>query len=204
MNNVYKKITLILILVVIVVLAINYSKKEHNVGENQVETEIIDYKQNFVPTESKSGNCWTSSNVASGNMTAYRCMSGNNIYDPCFTTEAKRVVCGVTPFNDTNSFELKLTEPLPVNSESNNQSAFSNWMIELENGVRCSKFSGTAGSIPNENENEPVEMYFYTCDDDGVVVGYPELVNTKWNANVAYIDTKPVVYKVLQIAKMWR
>jgi len=62
--------------------------------------------------EPQEGNCWTSS-LAVWREDAWRCIAGNAIYDPCFSTD-ESVICGANPNAPTTSFLLLLTEPLPA------------------------------------------------------------------------------------------
>lgn len=59
-----------------------------------------------------SGYCWTSSNISS-NPAAWRCMSGNNIYDPCFApTHSTHVVYCMTGPSSKKLLAMSLTKPL--------------------------------------------------------------------------------------------
>ena len=79
-------------------------KNDSNVTEEM--TEIIEYKQTYIPDEKRTGDCWTSSIAASTNETAYRCNVGEHqIIDPCFKTEDARVVCDVDPERQGSGFE---------------------------------------------------------------------------------------------------
>lgn len=182
----------------------NLGKKEQNPKEVENKTEIIDYKQSIVPAESKSGNCWTGSNIASSNSKAYRCTIGHNLYDPCFETDDKKVVCGVTPFGNEYGFELRLTEPLPDNSaRANKDSGLSSWIVKLDNDVVCVKFSGTAGEIPRA-DGKMGDLYFYTCDDESVIVGHIDTSEPVWSVRTAFIKQNGSEYIVHKVIKAWR
>ena len=59
-----------------------------------------------------SGYCWTSSNISS-NPAAWRCMAGNNIYDPCFApTHSTHVVYCMTGPSSKKLLAMTLTKPL--------------------------------------------------------------------------------------------
>lgn len=111
------------------------------------KTEIIEYKQTYIPKNSKKGKCWNPS-IASSGSNAWRCMTDEFIHDPCFETDSGQVVCGIDSEKE-DAFELKLTEPLPKQRNDNTREP-SYWKIELENGLNCYVFTGTAGNLNNE------------------------------------------------------
>lgn len=206
MFNMKKIIAAFFIIFTLLILGLWVVKREKPTNQPQEKkTDIIVYKQSFVPNQSKEGSCWTGSNVASSNRTAFRCTVGHYIYDPCFETESKKVVCGVTPDDSSKSFELKLTEPLPNNElRASPDSGLANWIVDLDNGTRCTKFSGTAGSLPSGSPDSPQEMYFYTCSDETVLVGYPDMATPLWQAKVTKIDKDKTVFKYLSIIRAWQ
>lgn len=195
----------LLILVCFIVFLLVFKKRSPTSQSQEKKTEVVVYKQIEVPSLSKEGSCWTGSNVASSNKTAFRCTVGHYIYDPCFETESKKVVCNVTPDDNSKSFELKLTEPLPNNElRANPDSGLVNWIIDLDNGTRCIKFSGTAGSLPNDSPDSPQEMYFYTCSDGTVLVGYPDMATPLWKAKVTKINKDKTVFQYLSVVRAWQ
>jgi hypothetical protein len=182
----------------------NSGNKEQNPKGVENKTEIIDYEQNFVPTESKNGSCWTGSNIASSNPKAYRCTVGHDLYDPCFETEDKKVICGITPLSDKYGFELRLTEPLPDNSaRAKKDSGLSSWIVKLDNDVVCMKLSGTAGDIPRA-DGKMGDLYFYTCDDNSVIVGYIDTTESVWSVRTTFIKQSGSEYIVHKVIKAWR
>jgi hypothetical protein len=60
------------------------------------------------------GSCWTSSIADSADNGAWRCMSANGIYDPCFAptneTDVTEVACAESPSSGVEM--LGLTKPL--------------------------------------------------------------------------------------------
>lgn len=205
MNKKFFKTIILLIVTATLVLLIRNRSNLQNLTKPDKHTEIIEYKQEFIPTKTKTGNCWTSSNVASSNVNAFRCSVGSVLYDPCFKSGGNKTICDTTPFDNQNAFELKLTKPLPnIQTETDRDGQLANWIIELENHIKCTKFSGTAGSIPSDASNKLDEMYFYTCDDKSVIVGYPDMSDSLWRAQVAYIAGDKVDYKDYSIIKAWR
>jgi len=120
----------------------------HDLYKIPQKTEIINYEQlDAFPENSKilSGSCWTSSVADSYNKMAFRCMSGNNILDPCFTTAFKGVLaCDIDPFTKSVIL-LKLTrsldgiEPNTLNKDDNEWG----YLVQLDNNVFCGKVTGT-------------------------------------------------------------
>ncbi len=71
-----------------------------------------------LPTEEKAGNCWTASLAEPYREDAWRCTSGNVIYDPCFSAKGgsasggeTTVYCQMNPTVDS-AFTIRLTKPL--------------------------------------------------------------------------------------------
>jgi hypothetical protein len=89
-------------------------------------------------TKSIHGYCWTTS-IASRRHDAYRCMSDNDIYDPCFSAGLKSVACpsALTP---SSGVRMLLTKPLPTAQGAQSHNV---WMMVLANGVKCNVGTGT-------------------------------------------------------------
>lgn len=125
----------------------NSREYEEKMERSKTKTEVLEYKQVEIPKQSKEGSCWTFS-IASSNSRAWRCMTENYIYDPCFETDTGQVVCAIDSGIE-EPFELKLTEPLPKQRNSDTREA-SYWLMELENGLKCYVYTGTADIVNNE------------------------------------------------------
>src|ERR1017187_1165279 len=65
-------------------------------------------------TNTVRGHCWTGS-LAAAREDAWRCMSGNLIYDPCFSSASARgiVLCPATGAWSSAAIEIRLTQSLP-------------------------------------------------------------------------------------------
>lgn len=83
-----------------------------------------------------TGSCWTAS-IASQRSDAFRCMSGNEIHDPCFTLDAHSVAC---PASATSGIRIALTKPLP---QANPPGKPNVWMMKLSGGIACNIGTGT-------------------------------------------------------------
>ena len=120
---------------------------------------------NYSPREMKAektlgGNCWTSS-IASTRADAYRCMTGNEIYDPCFVIDPKSVGCP-TDLSANAGTVLKLTKPLPpAESPPPAPQAFA---MVLQSGAKCNRATGTV-----------VADFPYYCSGETSVCQGPDL-----------------------------
>ncbi|MEO1783951.1 hypothetical protein V4762_02615 [Thermodesulfobium sp. 4217-1] len=120
----------------------------HDLNKIPHKTVIINYESlDAFPESSKilSGFCWISSVADDHNKMAFRCMSENQILDPCFTTAFKGVMaCDINPFNK-NIVLLKLNKSLDgiklnAPKEEDNEWGF---LLQLDNNVSCSMLTGT-------------------------------------------------------------
>lgn len=202
-----KRLKFIFILVlsfVSILLIVVKQNKKLVVQQQSVITEVIDYMPTTSPNDVKEGSCWTGSNNASSNPNAYRCTIGHNLYDPCFKEQNNKVICGITPVDNSKSFELKLTEPLPNNNlRADKDSGLAPWIAELDNKVICTKFGGTAGDIPRA-DGKIGDLYFYTCGDKSVIVGHIDTSGPLWRAQTAFIKADGSDYQTHNILKVWR
>lgn len=139
-----------------------YKKRVAELAETKKTVEI-EYQQTYVPKESMTGDCWTSSIAAQTNRKAWRCSTISNfIYDPCFEAVTGEVVCGVDPEKADSGFTLNLTKELP--EWKNFQGEYKQpWWVKLADGSICLPMTGTAGSINGE-------FYYYSCDMSGTVL----------------------------------
>lgn len=90
-----------------------------------------------------TGFCWTES-IATPRLDAYRCMTGNNVLDPCFAGPdgpGNEVAC---PYPSPDSVTLmKLTRSLPYFPPPGGSS--SPWLLILADGERC--YHSTGGTM---------------------------------------------------------
>lgn len=116
------------------------------------ETEVISYQPGAPSGDPQSGNCWTSSLVLP-RADAWRCMVGNQIYDPCFAeTGVESVVCGADPATDSTGFLLTLTSPLPT-PEASGAPASQAWLVELADGTLCGFATGATTGVGEKRLN---------------------------------------------------
>ncbi len=124
-------------------------------------TTVVKYSpRNMKAQKMMDGNCWTSS-IASTRKDAYRCMSGNSIYDPCFTIDRKSVACP-TDLSAGRGIVLDLTKPLPPpESPLPAPQAFE---MVLQSGAKCNRATGTV-----------VADFPYYCTGESSVCQGPDL-----------------------------
>ncbi len=173
-------------------------------------TKLSIFRPEVMPREKKFGFCWVNSNVVSRS-DVWRCMVGNNIFDPCFTTEyPDKVICEADPSKNTQGFLLHLTKPLPKSLKL--QPAATNaWMVELEDGDVCRPYTGT---MPIIHDKKGIMTVKYGCKNgangeangllDGSVV-----LGKVWRAKkITYVsfgnEIKIVKIQSVKIKNVWR
>jgi hypothetical protein len=99
------------------------------------------------------GYCWTNS-IAATRPDAWRCMAGNEIFDPCFqSSDRTSVQCDPDPAKRNAGFRLKLTQPLPkpdIPTEAEAMSKGNGWLIELYDGTLCRPATGARGLVDDK------------------------------------------------------
>ena len=92
------------------------------------------------------GSCWTGS-IAVPVAGAYRCIAGNQIYDPCFApgavTPARSVACVSDPWSPAHV--VTLTAALPKITPAPDLRPF--WALELADGAHCVAVTGTVARV---------------------------------------------------------
>jgi hypothetical protein len=113
-------------------------------------TQIISYVPQPLATSTtiEKGSCWTNSIAAPFRADAWRCTVGNSISDPCFAIpdSTSSLLCNVNPTmpNNTSTFALKLTKPLPASQVPPGLPPTNwAWLIRLADGTLCTPFTGT-------------------------------------------------------------
>src|ERR671933_1560028 len=114
-----------------------------------------------------AGSCAMGESLALSRADTWRCMVGNRIYDPCFSTapHATAVICDVSPFKPIG-IRVQLPKPLPTHPSVNGHQV---WIMQLGNGVNCG------------------------CTDKTFVLGnpHPDQAKRIWYAVEAQLSTKP-------------
>lgn len=140
------------------------------------------------------GYCWTESLTIEGQ---YRCMAGNNIYDPCFdrpNAAATMVGCVANPWT-TGVVEMQLTKklpPLPMAERGLIRLAQLPWALRLSSGLGCVLGTGTNSMI----DGHPMVYY---CKKG--VTSKPYAAKEPWTILYSRSDVKgPLTRKVVAIA----
>lgn len=145
-----KKVKRRVIAVIAVITCLLVTGSWSQPGENA--TAIIRYTPpTNLPDRGREGYCWTNSIAAPDRPDAWRCMEGNAIHDPCFALSGeKAVVCGVNPASGEGGFKLSLTKALPEPVQNAPSGQPWPWLVELDDGTVCMRFTGTAPFLDGE------------------------------------------------------
>lgn len=123
------------------------------------------------------GECWSGSLEIYGPY-AWRCISNNRIYDPCFSSSSYNnfVVCTGNPLTSSDRIKLKLTAPI-IQQERENR--FFGWRFELEDNSICDYFLYSTGTL-SEKEMRLMKMgVTYSCNDGHLLLNSPNF-DTSW------------------------
>lgn len=164
------------------------------------------YSQQLNPNlqivDQQSGSCFAGSLADAGRSDAYRCSSGNRIYDPCFLAAAdlSAVACVQTPWTNDATL-LSLTDALPPRNENRPALlAALPWGLELANGAFCGVAStGAGGAIVGERIN--YDCAFADGSDAGQVVG--EIDRSQANWRVFLTGDDPWVIGQMDVSAAW-
>jgi hypothetical protein len=147
-------------------------------------TQVIQYMPAAPSGPEQQGYCWTSS-LAVARDDAWRCMVGNEIFDPCFAVGPdKTIVCDADPATNKAGFVLKLTKPLPTpNVPAQAKQSYQGWLVRLSDGTICSYATGATTGVNGERLN-------YLCSDKSGLLGnlHPGQV---WTADKVIIEVGP-------------
>ncbi|MCW2685361.1 MAG: afsK7, partial [Mycobacterium sp.] len=124
-----------------------------------------------------SGHCWTSSETTPRH-DAWRCMTGNYIYDPCFSSPrtATLVLCPVEPWRN-RGVKMRLTRALPGAMANHGSLTVRNqpWALELYDGRKCVLAGGASSILEGRRLN-------YFCQHGGStgLWGFPDRGTQPW------------------------
>jgi hypothetical protein len=138
------------------------------------------------------GHCWEGS-IASQQRNAWRCFSGNDIYDPCFKHAGVRdLICMKAPWSKRVD-RLRLTRHLPSDGNSGITRKNQPWGFKLLNGTRCILGTGTAAWVG------PVALPYY-CPGHG----YATLPKTRFSLwRVRHAPNTLDRLNVRRVSKAW-
>ena len=124
-----------------------------------------------VVSKTVAGYCWTGSSETARS-TAYRCMVGNGVVDPCFATAptpaASYVLCGSPgpPGPDaTRLLRINLTKKLPPNPVRGAPTRYAPWFVETDSGKWCSLSTGANSMV------EGLPISYYCTSGSSVLLG---------------------------------
>jgi hypothetical protein len=147
-------------------------------------TKTVVFHPRGVQGKPLAGSCAMGESLALPRADAWRCIVGNIIYDPCFSTtpHATAVICDASPFKPIG-IRVQLPTPLPTHPPVNGQQV---WMMQLGNGVICGFLTGATAGIQGQRIN-------YGCTDKTVVLGnpHPDQAKRICYAVEAQLSTKP-------------
>ena len=171
-------------------------------------TEVIRFVPHSPGRGMLSGHCWTDS-IAIARPDAWRCMSGNEIYDPCFEGKDKGfVVCDPNPAKGDPGRRMKLTAPLPEPEGQPGPAIDPGaWLVELEDGTICRPGTGTSEEIEGK-----IAHYFCESREKGVEVDLLGDLDTSrplWTAEKAIVSEgakgpKLIRAEKIGIKRVWR
>jgi hypothetical protein len=166
-----------------------------------LSTQVVKYIPPDVPRHERSGSCWTGS-IAAPRDHAWRCMVGNDIFDPCFAL-GQAVVCDANPAMGEEGFRLIPEKPLPSENPAAAE-AGTGWLVQLADGRICNRATGARGMVDGR-----MTTYYCTSEspgDSAAVLG--ELnTGTVWTAEVAVMERtawKIRERKIVPVIKVWQ
>jgi hypothetical protein len=102
------------------------------------------------------GYCWTGS-LAVDHRDAWRCMSGNLIYDPCFSSPTAKgvVLCPASGPWSRTAIEITLTRKLPTKYGNRRAPSTSGlpWALVTASGWRCELNTGATTVVSGRRAN---------------------------------------------------
>ncbi|PKN86740.1 MAG: hypothetical protein CVU51_06665 [Deltaproteobacteria bacterium HGW-Deltaproteobacteria-1] len=145
------------LMVILITLCVPFTSQAVS-SKKITKTKIIKFVPP-IPSEKREGSCWTNSNIIQRS-DAWRCMIGNEIFDPCYIAQDKTtIVCDSKPdIEKPTGFVLKLTQPLPEPDKVVVPSSSAS-MIELEDGTVCDAISGASAAT----DGIRTERISYSC-----------------------------------------
>lgn len=130
------------------------------------------------------GNCFAGA-ISTGRRDAWRCMAGNVIYDPCFSSSKRpgTVLCPDGPWLATG-VKIRLTVRLPAGNRAAPSLLARPWALELYDGRRCRVITGASTVVQGQRAN-------YGCagNQDGLW-GNPDRSTQPWSIFTAPFDAQ--------------
>jgi hypothetical protein len=134
-------------------------------------------------------------------------MSGNTIYDPCFSLpQLEKVVCPNNLYDKNDDIVLNLTQPFPEPDPQTDifRSDQLAWYVELLDGSHCFYVTGVTAIVGDERAN-------YICESDDYLMGQLK-EGVIWTAKKAILsepdsqtgDFTIISSREVNIKKVWQ
>jgi hypothetical protein len=144
-----------------------------------------------------TGTCFAGSAADSGRPDAWRCMSGNRIYDPCFAgyLAAKTVVACLSSPTAAAAVVLTPAGGVPL-QEANKKDLLTSlpWSLDLVNGARCAVLTGATAAFAGMRVN-------YGCTNRGSVIGEVDRSPLRWR--VFYQAPNATTASLVDVVTAW-
>lgn len=158
---------------------------------------VASLREGVVVSARASGRCFAGSLSTAGRPDAWRCNSGDRIYDPCFEgTQEERAVllCVDTPW----SGDALLLTPSPAlpRGEANpsNLTGALPWALVLANGAHCQLLTGATSVSAGLRVN-------YWCDGETSVIGDIDREQPLWQ--VFFVPATGTAAERVGVAAAW-
>jgi hypothetical protein len=142
-----------------------------------------------------NGDCWTSSNQ-NPRPDAWRCRTGNQIFDPCFSQnpDSTQVICTDSPKNNKVTL-MTLTQSLPQQTNPKKFLGKNPWMIKLTNDQVCYPLGGATFGFVGERNS-------YSCGkNQGLLFGLVKCHHS--HCKILYYPQGAMVLEYQSIAELW-
>jgi hypothetical protein len=147
-------------------------------------------------TKTVRGFCWEGSLAAARN-DAWRCLSGNDIFDPCFSSGKARgfVLCVLAPWT-RSGVRMKLTRRLPKPFAGKPSTRGLPWGIKTTSGLKCVFATGATAAIGHVRAN------YYCLNSDEWLWGSPSRKSELWTIYIAPLTARKLSARV-KVAFAW-
>jgi hypothetical protein len=146
-------------------------------------------------TSTRGGDCWTTSSVAA-RPDAWRCMTGNRIYDPCFESPVYDLaVCPGAPWEE----RVVVLDPVTFEGPPSDYAYSLPWAVRLTSGKGCVFVSGATVLV----RGRPLR---YVCGRSGrgpFLFGAPDRRKATWKMWYAK-SAQGRGWKRVKIARAWK
>lgn len=200
--KIFNKTLLVFVIGLVILLVFYILNARKNITTSFAKTEIIEYKQTYIPEERRTGSCWTTSIAANINKNAFRCNVEQEIFDPCFKEESGRVVCGVDPEQQGSGFELQLIKELPEHTDIIQTDSWLPWRLKLEDGQLCGLYTGTAAI----KDGKSYYIYCEKDNEDNSVFGELDKTTNPWKIRLIHTKSENDDFftETVDVIKVWK